>query len=91
MQGRLILDSQEKRDRAAKMGVQDPNRRYNLDDLARGDVVVALTGVTDGALVKGVRFGREIVQTDTIVYRSHTGTVRRIQAEHRDFDKFHLK
>ena len=91
MQGRLILDSQEKRDRAAKMGVQDPNRRYDLDDLARGDVVVALTGVTDGALVKGVRFGREIVQTDPIVYRSHTGTVRRIQAEHRDFDKFHLK
>ncbi|WP_407524009.1 class II fructose-bisphosphatase [Methylobacterium oryzisoli] len=91
MQGRLILDTQEKRDRAAKMGVQDPNRRYDLDDLARGDVVVALTGVTDGALVKGVRFGREIVQTDTIVYRSHTGTVRRIQAEHRDFDKFHLK
>ncbi|ACA17136.1 fructose-1,6-bisphosphatase, class II [Methylobacterium sp. 4-46] len=91
MQGRLILDTQEKRDRAAKMGVQDPNRRYDLEDLARGDVVVALTGVTDGALVKGVRFGREVVQTDTIVYRSHTGTVRRIQAEHRDFTKFHLK
>ncbi|MGY2052631.1 class II fructose-bisphosphatase [Methylobacterium sp. JK268] len=91
MQGRLILDTQEKRDRAAKMGVQDPNRRYELEDLARGDVVVALTGVTDGALVKGVRFGRQVVQTDTIVYRSHTGTVRRIQAEHRDFDKFHLK
>ncbi|TGD94988.1 class II fructose-bisphosphatase [Methylobacterium nonmethylotrophicum] len=90
MQGRLILDTQEKRDRAAKMGVADPNRLYALDDLARGDVVVALTGVTDGALVKGVKFGRSTIRTETVVYRSHTGTVRRIEAEHRDFDKFHL-
>ncbi|TNC16135.1 class II fructose-bisphosphatase [Methylobacterium terricola] len=91
MQGRLILDTEEKRDRAAKMGVADPNRLYELEDLARGDVVVALTGVTDGALVKGVKFGRSTIRTETVVYRSHTGTVRRIEAEHRDFDKFHLK
>ncbi len=41
--------------------------------------------------VKGVRFGRDTIRTETVVYRSHTGTVRRIEAEHRDFDKFHLK
>ena len=91
MQCRLILDTEEKRDRAAKMGVADPNRLYSLEDLARGDVVVAMTGVTDGALVKGVKFGRSTIRTETVVYRSHTGTVRRIEAEHRDFDKFHLK
>jgi len=47
-------------------------------------------GVTDGALVSGVRFGPEVIETETVVYRSATGTVRSIHAEHRDFDKFHL-
>ena len=91
MQGRLILDTPETRERAAKMGVSDPNRKYELTDLARGDVVVAATGVTDGALLQGVRFGPDFIETDTIVYRSTTGTVRRIKAEHRNRDKFHLE
>ena len=90
MQGRLILDTPEKRERARKMGVTDPDRKYDLNDLARGDVVVAATGVTDGALLDGVRFKDGHVETDTIVYRSVTGTVRRIRAEHRNIDKFHL-
>jgi fructose-1,6-bisphosphatase II / sedoheptulose-1,7-bisphosphatase len=90
MQGRLILDTEEKASRAAKMGVTDPKKKYDLNDLARGDVVVAATGVTDGALLKGVRFGREVIRTETVIYRSHTGTVRRIAAEHRDFDKFQI-
>ncbi len=91
MQGRLILDTPEKRERAAKMGVQDPDRKYQLEDLARGDVVVAATGVTDGALLQGVRFGPNVIETDTIVYRASTGTVRRIRAEHRERAKFHLE
>lgn len=90
MQGRLILDTEEKRRRAAEMGVADPNRKYNVEDLASGDVVVAATGVTDGALLKGVRFDRDVIHTETIVYRSTTGTVRRIQGEHRNFSKFRL-
>ncbi|MDR7037008.1 fructose-1,6-bisphosphatase II / sedoheptulose-1,7-bisphosphatase [Methylobacterium sp. BE186] len=83
MQGRLILDSADKRDRAARMGISDPNRKYELTDLARGDVIVAATGVTDGALLKGVRFKPGLIQTETVVYRSSTGTVRRILGEHR--------
>jgi fructose-1,6-bisphosphatase II / sedoheptulose-1,7-bisphosphatase len=90
MQGRLILDSQEKLDRAREMGVTDPNRKYDVTDLARGDVIVAATGVTDSALTKGVKFGKEIIETDTVVYRSATGTVRRITGEHRELSKFHL-
>jgi fructose-1,6-bisphosphatase II / sedoheptulose-1,7-bisphosphatase len=90
MQGRLILDTEEKRTRAAGMGVKDPNKKYDLAELASGDVVVAATGVTDGALLKGVKFGKEVIETETIVYRSATGTVRRIEAEHREFAKFHL-
>jgi fructose-1,6-bisphosphatase II / sedoheptulose-1,7-bisphosphatase len=90
MQGRLILDTPEKRQRAADMGVTDPNKRYDMTELARGDVIVAATGVTDGALLSGVRFGNNVIETETIVYRSATGTVRRIKAEHREFGKFHL-
>ncbi|GHE48790.1 fructose-1,6-bisphosphatase [Camelimonas fluminis] len=91
MQGRLILDTEEKRERARGMGVTDPERIYDMKDLASGDVIVAATGVTDGALLKGVRFGKDVIETETIVYRSITGTVRRITAEHRDLSKFHME
>ncbi|GEP04406.1 class II fructose-bisphosphatase [Methylobacterium oxalidis] len=83
MQGRLILDSADKRARAERMGISEPNRKYELTDLARGDVIVAATGVTDGALLKGVRFKPGVIGTETVVYRSSTGTVRRILGEHR--------
>ncbi|QAY96796.1 fructose-bisphosphatase class II [Methylovirgula ligni] len=83
MQGRLILDSEEKVERAARMGVADPRRKYDLAELAAGDVIVSLTGVTDGPLVSGVRFDKDAIRTETLIYRSTTGTVRRIGAEHR--------
>ena len=90
MQGRLILDTEAKRERAAKMGVTDPKKKYDMRDLARGDVLVSATGVTTGDLLKGVNFG-DTITTETIVMRSATGTVRRIVAEHRQFDKFFLE
>jgi fructose-1,6-bisphosphatase II / sedoheptulose-1,7-bisphosphatase len=90
MQGRLILDDEAKRERALKMGITDPNKKYDMRELASGDVIVCATGVTDGALLKGVRFHRDVIETETVIYRSVTGTVRRIQAEHREFGKFRL-
>ncbi len=90
MQGRLILDTQEKRDRAFKMGVKDPNKKYDMMEMASGDVIVSATGVTDGALLQGVRMGKDVIETETIVYRSITGTVRKIHGEHRQFEKFGL-
>ena len=90
MQGRLILDSEAKVERARKMGVKDPNKKYEMEEMASGDVIVSATGVTDGALLKGVVFGPDLITTETIVYRSTTGTVRRIFGEHRQFEKFHL-
>ena len=90
MQGRLILDTAESRDRAFKMGITDPKKKYDMIELASGDVIVCATGVTDGALLKGVRFGKDHVETETIIYRSVTGTVRRIFAEHREMEKFRL-
>lgn len=90
MQCRLILDSDEKRERSAKMGITDPRMIYGIEDMARGDCLFAATGVTDGSLLKGVKLTKDKIETETVVMRSVTGTVRYIRAEHRQFDKFHL-
>jgi fructose-1,6-bisphosphatase II / sedoheptulose-1,7-bisphosphatase len=90
-QGRLVLDTEEKRTRAAKMGVKDPRKKYQLEDMVTGDCLFAATGVTTGSMLKGVRFREGLIETDTVVMRSVTGTVRWIRAEHRQFGKFHLK
>ena len=82
MQGRLILDTDEKRDRALRMGITDPNRKYAANELASGDVLFAATGVTDGNLLDGVRIGRDYVTTSTVVMRSWSQTVRWIKAKH---------
>ncbi|MFZ9502607.1 MAG: class II fructose-bisphosphatase, partial [Beijerinckiaceae bacterium] len=88
MQGRLVLDTEAKRERALKMGIKDPKKIYDMKELASGDVIVCATGVTDGSLLKGVKFGAEMVETETVIYRSVTGTVRKIQGEHREMAKF---
>jgi fructose-1,6-bisphosphatase II / sedoheptulose-1,7-bisphosphatase len=90
MECRLVLDTEEKRERALKMGIRDPRKKYLMHDMVRGDCLFAATGVTDGALLRGVKFNREVIETETVVMRSVTGTVRWIRAEHRQLDKFHL-
>lgn len=90
MQCRLILDTEEKRARAFDMGITDPRMIYGIEDLARGDCLFAATGVTDGSLLSGVKFRKHVIETETVVMRSVTGTVRYIKAEHRQFEKFHL-
>ncbi|HET7679374.1 MAG TPA: class II fructose-bisphosphatase [Xanthobacteraceae bacterium] len=90
MQGRLILDTEEKRERALKMGITDPRKRYEMEDMVRGDCLFSATGVTTGSMLKGVRFGKQTIETETVVMRSVTGTVRWIRAEHRQLEKFYL-
>jgi fructose-1,6-bisphosphatase II / sedoheptulose-1,7-bisphosphatase len=90
MQGRLVLDTDEKRERAAKMGIKDPRKKYNMEDMVRGDCLFAATGVTTGSMLRGVRFKHNHIETETVVMRSVTGTVRWIRAEHRELEKFHL-
>jgi fructose-1,6-bisphosphatase II / sedoheptulose-1,7-bisphosphatase len=90
MQCRLVLDSAEKRERAAKMGVDDPRKKYEVADMVKGDCLFAATGVTTGSMLRGVQFHNGIIKTETVVMRSVTGTVRRIRAEHRQRDKFQL-
>ncbi|TIT21343.1 MAG: class II fructose-bisphosphatase [Mesorhizobium sp.] len=88
MQGRLMLDTPEKLVRAAKMAISDPKRIYHTQDMARGDVLFAATGVTDGNMLAGVKFGRNFITTHTIVLRSSSRTVREIKARHQDLEKF---
>jgi fructose-1,6-bisphosphatase II / sedoheptulose-1,7-bisphosphatase len=91
MQCRLILDTGEKRERAAKMGVKDPRMIYGIEDMVKGDCLFAATGVTTGSLLTGVKFRKDnVIETETVVMRSVTGTVRYIKAEHRELAKFHL-
>ena len=56
--------------------------------LVKGECLFAATGVTDGRMLRGVQFGRDVIETDTVVMRSTSGTIRWIRAEHRHLDKF---
>lgn len=82
IQGRLLFRNDDERARADRWGVTDLDRKYNLHDMAKGDVLFAATGVTDGALLKGVRLLGDKGTTESIVMRSKTGTVRKVHAEH---------
>lgn len=82
MQGRLVFMTNEERDRACAMGITDFDRIYRGEELAGGDVVFAATGVTNGDLLKGVRYFAGGAETHSIVMRSKTGTVRFIEARH---------
>jgi fructose-1,6-bisphosphatase II / sedoheptulose-1,7-bisphosphatase len=88
MQTRLVVDTDEKRERIAKMGIKDPRKKYQIEDMVKGDCLFAATGVTDGRMLQGVKFGRGVIETETVVMRSASGTVRWIRAEHRKLDKF---
>jgi fructose-1,6-bisphosphatase II / sedoheptulose-1,7-bisphosphatase len=88
MYTRLILDTEEKRARAKKMGVADPKKVYDIFDMVRGDCLISATGVSAGNMLKGVKFDKDVIKTHTVVMRSASGTVRWIEAEHRDHSKF---
>ncbi len=91
MQCRLILDSEEKRERAHKMGVKDP--KHDLRHRGHGEGRLPVRGHRRhhglAAVGRQVPQGR-VIETETVVMRSVTGTVRYIKAEHRQLDKFHL-
>jgi fructose-1,6-bisphosphatase II / sedoheptulose-1,7-bisphosphatase len=79
IEGRLLPASDEQRERTQKMGIADVNRKFKLEDMASADVIFSATGVTDGSLLDGVRFRGDFAETETLVMRSRTGTVRRIK------------
>jgi fructose-1,6-bisphosphatase II / sedoheptulose-1,7-bisphosphatase len=81
--GRLVFRNDTERQRAARWGVEDLDRIYDLHDLARGDVIFAATGVTDGSLLGGVKRRKNATTTESVVMRASTGTVRWVKGEHR--------
>ena len=82
MQGVLKPRNEGERERAVRMGIADVDRVLGIEDLARGDVMFAATGVTDGFLLRGVRFTGRGAETHSIVMRSRSGTVRFVRARH---------
>lgn len=84
MQGRLTFRNDDERGRAHKWGIEDLNRIYTTSEMARGDVIFAATGVTDGSLLRGVHqtLDGKGYTTDTVVMRSKTGTLRWVKGEH---------
>ena len=82
MQGRLLYETPEQIDRVRSMGHPDPKRCFSVEELARGDVMFAATGVTNGAMLRGVRRRPDHAITHSIVMRSRSGTVRFIEAHH---------
>jgi fructose-1,6-bisphosphatase/sedoheptulose 1,7-bisphosphatase-like protein len=83
MLGMLVINKPELEERIASMGIRDKNRVYRAEDLAPGNqIIFAATGVTDGALLKGVRFFGEGTRTSSIVLTLRTGKVRFIESIH---------
>ncbi len=81
--GRLLFRNDDERARAAKWGVTDLDKQYDLTELAKGDCIFAATGVTDGSLLDGVKRKGGKMTTESVVMRASSGTVRWVKGEHR--------
>jgi len=82
-QGRLVFRNDDERARAAKWGIEDLDKVYVLEELAKGDCIFAATGVTDGSLLAGVKRVKGKMTTESVVMRASSGTVRWVKGEHR--------
>ncbi|MDO5529076.1 MAG: class II fructose-bisphosphatase [Paracoccus sp. (in: a-proteobacteria)] len=76
--GRLLFRNDDERGRAANAGITDLNRIYSRDEMVTADVIFAATGVTNGSILRGVRRAPAFIETETILMRSKTGSVRRM-------------
>ena len=79
MWGRLLFRNDDERGRASKAGITDFNRIYARDEMVTQDVIFAATGVTDGSIVAGMKRTPTFLETETILMRSKTGSVRRMR------------
>ncbi len=83
-QGRLLFRNDDERNRAYRWGITDLDRVYSMEELAKGDVIFAATGVTDGSLLEGVKRRRDgTITTESVVMRASTGTVRYVRGQRR--------
>ena len=82
--GRLLFRNDDERARARKWGIEDLNKIYTLEELAKGDCIFAATGVTDGSLLEGVKRRKDgVMTTESVVMRASSRTVRWVKGEHR--------
>lgn len=88
METRLHPMNDEHRRRVAAIGIEDIDRKYSMQELASGDVLFAATGVTDGSMLRGVKLGARGIETETVIMRAKTRTVRWIRTEHKEPEKF---
>ena len=84
MQGRLVFRNDDEVARARRWGIEELDRIYALNDMAKGDCIFAATGVTDGSLLAGVHRRGTCVTTESIVMRASTGTIRRVSTQYHD-------
>jgi len=85
MQGRLLFRNPHEADLARRAGIEDLDAKYSLDDLIRADVLFAATAVTNSSLLRGARRVGEFLETETLLLRSHTGSLRRLTYRTKDF------
>ena len=84
MQGKLLFRNEDERGRARRWGIEDLDRIYDLNDMAKGDCIFAATGVTDGSMLKGVKRRKDgVITTESVVMRASSGTIRWVSGEHR--------
>jgi fructose-1,6-bisphosphatase II len=82
MQGRLAPRNQQEIERAHRMGIKDVEKIFEAEEMARGHVIFAATGVTSGDFLRGVRFFKGGAETHSVVMRSKSRTIRYIQSRH---------
>ena len=85
IQGRLIFRNKDEIGRARDAGIEDLDAKYSRDDMVRADVLFSATGVTDGSILRGAHRVAEYLETETLLMRSRTGSVRRLSYRTKHF------
>ena len=83
MQARLVINNDDEKSRAQKIGIKNLDKKYNLDELAHGDIIFSATGVTEGTMVKGVRNLENKHITHSLVLRSSDSSAQYIETYHK--------
>jgi fructose-1,6-bisphosphatase II / sedoheptulose-1,7-bisphosphatase len=78
IQGRLLFRNNDEIGRARAAGIEDLNAKYTRDEMVRADVLFSATGVTNGSILRGARRVGPYLETETLLMRSRTGSVRRL-------------
>mgnify|MGYP000624793699 CR=1 FL=1 len=82
MQARLVINNDDEKERATKIGISDLNKKYYLNELASGDIIFSATGVTEGTMVKGIRKLNNHYVTHSLVLRTSDAPSQYIETHH---------